>query len=355
MKSSINKIRENFQLKVNRIILDSIKYNLIDRFFHFAIENNILMDYINSLTVTDEIKLELIHNSFLIHNEIESVIEKIKNCYGIQSTTFHVESERILFLNDPNLLGISPFLFNQNQWIKIIVEEIRKSKHIENDINYIFKIIKDCLNETFERLGVSEFSDLRYKFYSDEWSEEILTANDMFALIVDEFIGNSEKLALDENQEKKKDKYLRFEMEKNSINSKLKINLPFDVADKVFIKYFEISFTKDKCDKIYSGFRNFLKVICNNTLAETEIKAIEVTEEEVKKMIGFFSNYKEADTSPNIFNYTVPKLIELMERISGLPQKTTWEKSHRDNKYKIDKNLEREINSIIPDNSALIK
>ena len=44
-----------------------------------------------------------------------------------------------------------------------------------------------------------------------------------------------------------------------------------------------------------------------------------------------------------------------MERISGLSQKTTWEKAHRDSNYKIDKNLEKEINSILPEKNSQAK
>ena len=257
-------------------------------------------------------------------------------------------------IDNSDLLGLSPYLFDFKDFKKYLTFDIHNSKigYCAMDFHDIFK---NSLNDTLYRLNSDGF--LFYNTESVNDDDEVLfyDAGDIINLFYGEIFSVWNNFDEKVKEDKKTVKFLKSEMFKNSINSKLKINLPFDAADKVFIKYFEISFTKDKFDKIYPSFRIFLKALCNKNSIETQIKTIQLTDEEVKKMIGFFSCYKETDLSSNIFNYTVPHLVELMELISGLPQKTTWEKAHRDNKYKIDKNLEREINSIIPNNSALIK
>lgn len=349
MGNDIEKIRINFQKTLDNIIFDSRKYSLIDRLFHFAIENSILMDYINSLVLSDEKKLELIHNSFTIYDEIDTVIDTIKNCYGIKSIDFHSRSTKILFLDNPSLLGISPFLFTQIEWQNIIVDEIKKLKYKSDDINPIYDIIKNCLDDTFQRLRVDEFRDLRYKLYSDEWSEDILTANDMFSLIVDKFIENSNKLDFDELQLKQEKSFLKAEMIKSSIANKIKINLPFDDADKIFKEFFKSMCSQERATLLYDDFSAYLKIIYKKLPLNTKLKSLKITEEEIKKLIKFFSEYKvTSKTLDNYFSYKTKDLFELMRSISGLEIKTTWDKAHSEDTYKVSEDLKQEINFIIP-------
>ena len=169
--------------KIEKVISDSKKYNLIDRFFHFSIEKNELIKYIISLEIVEKTKLELLNHLGLLDFQKTEVIEKIKKCYGIESVDFYKNSDRILFINNPNLLGISPFLFEQNTWSEIIIDDIRKSNFKSEDLNQIYNKIECCLNETLERLDKNDFNGL---ILDNKWNKEISSSSDMFSLVVDE-------------------------------------------------------------------------------------------------------------------------------------------------------------------------
>ena len=169
--------------KIEKVISDSKKYNLIDRFFHFSIEKNELIKYIISLEIVEKTKLELLNHLGLLDFQKTEVIEKIKKCYEIESVDFYKNSDRILFINNPNLLGISPFLFEQNAWSEIIIDDIRKSNFKSEDLNQIYNKIECCLNETLERLDKNDFNGL---ILDNKWNKEISSSSDMFSLVVDE-------------------------------------------------------------------------------------------------------------------------------------------------------------------------
>lgn len=169
--------------KIEMVISNSKKYNLIDRFFHFSIEKNKLIKYVISLEIEEKIKLELLNNLGLLDFQKTEVIEKIKKCYGIESADFYKNSDRILFINNPNLLGISPFLFEQNTWAEIIIDDIRKSNFKSEDLNQLYNKIECCLNETLERLDKNDFNGL---ILDNKWNKEISSSSDMFSLVVDE-------------------------------------------------------------------------------------------------------------------------------------------------------------------------
>ncbi|SNB30433.1 hypothetical protein NO004_560093 [Flavobacterium psychrophilum] len=345
----MDKEEKNLTLKIEEIIIESKKYNLIDRFYHLNIESNKLYKYINSLEADFYKKMSYIGYITLIQNEIDELIDKIKNCYGIWNPKFHLETQRTLFLDNPNLLGISPFLFDQEDWRKIILNEIEKLKYIEKHTNPIFWIIDGCLKDTFYRLQINEFSELQgiTHFYKG-WDESIKTSIDVFSLIVDECFDIGKNSEEQIASKKYSQEFVENQILDQSITSKLKINTTFEVADKVFKKYFELNFKKERFLSLYPNFRFFLQILCNKKNSiQNKPKSIGLSQEEVKKLIGFFSSYKSINTSDNIFTYEVKQLIELLEQISGLEANTTWEKSHRDIKYKIDNTLLREINSII--------
>ena len=169
--------------KIEKVISDSKKYNLIDRFFHFSIEKNELIKYIISLEIVEKTKLELLNHLGLLDFQKTEVIGKIKKCYEIESVDFYKNSDRILFINNPNLLGISPFLFEQNTWSEIIIDDIRKSNFKSEDLNQIYNKIECCLNETLERLDKNDFNGL---ILDNKWNKEISSSSDMFSLVVDE-------------------------------------------------------------------------------------------------------------------------------------------------------------------------
>lgn len=167
--------------KIDRVIFESKKYNLIDRLFHFYIESDELLKYIISLKLEMNIGIMLINYMGLLRLEIDLTIEKIKKNYGIESINFYKNSTRIFFINNPDLLGISPFLFNQEIWTEIIIDDIRKSDYKVNDINQIFWIIENCLNETLERLGKKDFNNLTIG-----WDKKLLAASDISTLVIDD-------------------------------------------------------------------------------------------------------------------------------------------------------------------------
>lgn len=182
--------------KIEKVISDSKKYNLIDRFFHFSIEKNELIKYVISLEIEEKTKLELLNHLGLLDFQKTEVIEKIKKCYGIESVDFYKNSDRILFINNPNLLGISPFLFEQNTWAEIIIDDIRKSNFKSEDLNQIYNKIECCLNETLERLDKNDFNGL---ILDNKWNKEISSSSDMFSLVVDEFFDLEENPKSTEN------------------------------------------------------------------------------------------------------------------------------------------------------------
>lgn len=171
--------------KIEKVISDSKKYNLIDRFFHFSIEKNALIKYVISLEIKEKTKLELLNHLGLLDFQKTDVIEKIKKCYGIESVNFYKNSDRILFINNPNLLGISPFLFEQNTWSEIIIDDIIKSNFKSEDLNQLYNKIECCLNETLERLDKNDFNGL---ILDNKWNKEISSSTDIFSLVVDDII-----------------------------------------------------------------------------------------------------------------------------------------------------------------------
>lgn len=182
--------------KIEKVISDSKKHNLIDRFFHFSIEKNELIKYVISLEIEEKTKLELLNHLGLLDFQKTEVIEKIKKCYGIESVDFYKNSDRILFINNPNLLGISPFLFKQNTWAEIIIDDIRKSNFKSEDLNQIYNKIEYCLNETLERLDKNDFNGL---ILDNKWNKEISSSSDIFSLVVDEFFDLDENPKSTEN------------------------------------------------------------------------------------------------------------------------------------------------------------
>ena len=346
------------QLALKKEIKKGKKLEPIEYFYYLLTKLYKTKNIIKKFEQSNEKDIELASDSYELIYCLRSELLKIKvdilNIYELSNFIEYSKTDKATILNNPNLFGISPFLFeiSTREWFNFIENDIKN--YGKFNLNLIEKKISSILKNTLNRIGASAFpTHHRYDWASEEIESEYIYSNlveDLFEAYEDRILDDFEKIEDNENR-----KFLKFFKSKELIKLKIHIDLPFDLADKIFKKYFEINFTKDRCDKIYSGFRKFLIVICNNTLTETEIKKIDLTEEEIKKMIGFFSCYKETDLSPNIFNYTVPKLVDLMELISGLPQKTTWEKAHRENKYKIDKSLKTKIDSIIPNDSALIK
>lgn len=183
-KVSEQELRTKFPIffeKIERVIFESRKYNLIDRFFHFYIEKNEILKYVISLKLDINTGLDLINYIGLLDLEIGLLIEKIKKSYGIISVEFYKKSKKKLFIENPDLLGISPFLFEQEEWGEFIIDDIRKSSYEVDDINHLYNRIENCLNETLERLDKKDFNSIT----RGKWDKEVSTPSDISTLVID--------------------------------------------------------------------------------------------------------------------------------------------------------------------------
>ena len=185
-KVSEQELRTKFPIffeKIERVIFESRKYNLIDRFFHFYIENKEMSKYVRSLKLDMNVGLELINYIGILHSEEINIISKIRKCYEIESIDSYINSDKILFVNNLDLLGISPFFFKQEEWTQIIIEDIRRSNYKSTDLSELYVKIETCLNDTLERLGKKDFTDLTI---FGKWKKN--KPSDMFSLLEDDIL-----------------------------------------------------------------------------------------------------------------------------------------------------------------------
>ena len=178
-KVSEQELRIEFPLffeKIDRVIFESRKYNLIDRLFHFSIESKEMYKYVRSLKLEINIGLELTNYIGILHSEGINIISKIRKCYEIESVDSYVNSDKVSFVNNLDLLGISPFFFEQEVWTEIIIEDIKK--WLMEKAPWL--VIETCLNDTLERLGEKDFTNLTY---FGKWNK--VEPSDMFTLLED--------------------------------------------------------------------------------------------------------------------------------------------------------------------------
>lgn len=183
-KVSEQELRTKFPIffeKIEWVIFESRKYNLIDRFFHFYIEKNEILKYVISLKLDINTGLDLVNYIGLLDLEIGLLIEKIKKSYGIESVEFYKKTNKKIFIDNPDLLGISPFFFGQEEWGEIIIDDIRKSSYEVDDINHLYNMIENCLNETLERLDKKDFNSIT----RGKWDKEVSTPSDISTLVID--------------------------------------------------------------------------------------------------------------------------------------------------------------------------
>jgi hypothetical protein len=187
----------NLELKVENIIREGRKYNMIDRFFHYSIEKMELQEDIDMLDLTEDDKgaltAELLSDFYLIEHELK---ENIKKSYGIYVFEVYAKTEKKSIIENPTLLGMSPFLFTKDEWVKFIANDIKKSKNvIYYDIeNIIMTSLTDSLDRLRRDLFLLKKSSSTYSFYS---------SFGLFSLIVDdifEMIENSDSTEFKTNQ-----------------------------------------------------------------------------------------------------------------------------------------------------------
>jgi hypothetical protein len=194
----IMKNREtNLELKLENIVRDGKKYNMIDRFFHYSIEEMELDKDIDRLDLTEDdkgaVRAELLSDLYLIEKTLK---EDIKKSFGISDFEVYAKSEKKSIIENPALLGITPFLFNKNEWVKFMENDIKKCKNVS--FYHIENIIMSSLTDTLNRLDKDMF--LLNNSTSDS---NIFSAIGLFSLIVDdifEMIENSDSTEFKTNQ-----------------------------------------------------------------------------------------------------------------------------------------------------------
>jgi hypothetical protein len=172
-------IKEELSTIVIKIIEDGRKYNLIDRFFHYKIERENLYKKINSIKFSAEnVKLNkdeflTLYNEYLdeIDFKIRDLIETIKSSFGIDDFYSYKIEGKSKIINNPYLLGISPYLYDFNDFKKYLRHDILISKIGSSalDFHYIFE---SSLNDTLNRLNSNSF--LFYNTDSVDDSDVIL-------------------------------------------------------------------------------------------------------------------------------------------------------------------------------------
>lgn len=317
-KVSEQELRTKFPIlfeKIERVIFESRKYNLIDRFFHFYIEKNEILKYVISLKLDINTGLDLINYIGLLDLEIGLLIEKIKKSYGIISVEFYKKSKKKLFIENPDLLGISPFLFEQEEWGEFIIDDIRKSSYEVDDINHLYNRIENCLNETLERLDKKDFNSVTFRY---KWNKEVSTPSGISALVVDDIYD------LDKNP-KSTENIIKNLIKKNSETQLSKIvlygNFTTGKLIETMIEKFgkkSIKLSNDNIEDIKSFVGQNFKNSKGKNLGYKEIKSKSFFNEHIKLIkIILIDNVKKENIKctekdiARIINKTLPELGEL--------------------------------------------
>lgn len=242
------------------VMKESKKYNILDRFFHFKIETLEIEKEIEDLNLSYDLKKVLVCETIdtVISESLHYIILDIKNCYGLwgKGIDNYLNNDKTTLIDNPVLLGISPFLFEQEEWIKVLSNDVKKSNYKSNDDYYVFTVIMTCLNDTLFRLGLNKFENLK------GWQDDYLDASIMPILLWndnDNFSNIKSKL---------RDKHIKDLIKDNKKNELNKIilsenlttkNLAQILIDKLTYRLtyeLEPSNQQDIKSFIYSNFRN---------------------------------------------------------------------------------------------------
>ncbi|XDZ53084.1 hypothetical protein FlaCF_0132 [Flavobacterium tructae] len=165
-------------IEFENIVRDGRKYNLIDRFFHYSIEEIKMLENIDKQDLTENIKNDILREIENIFSELTiNLINKIKYCFGLHSFSSYLNNRKTTIFDNPSLLGISPFLFDQFEWEHVIINEIKKSGYGITNLYNVEKMITNNLEEALFRLDKEEFVCL----YG--WNKKSISANELFYLI----------------------------------------------------------------------------------------------------------------------------------------------------------------------------
>jgi hypothetical protein len=179
-KNRLNELQNRFPalfLKFENVFREAKKFNIIDRYFHYEIE---IKEMLKNLSPQEEKELQIdVFN--VLRNYQYNLIYNIKYCYGLMQFQEYLESDKTLIIDNPSLVGISPFLFSQIEWILVLTAEVKKSSSKANNIYNFEKIIYNNLKETLDRLDMEDFGKLQHG-----WDKNNLSAWEMYNLIKSE-------------------------------------------------------------------------------------------------------------------------------------------------------------------------
>lgn len=183
---------KKFELKVEKIFQKGKQFNMIDRFYYYLIKTNQIKDQIVKLDLTLNEYSEFLYRLFFDFEtrrcELKSLIIK---SYGLYNIKVYKTTKHATILSNPNLLGITPFLFNtsSSEWYNYLKNDVEKFG------NYNFydleQIILSSLDEALSRLNLSAFTIV--DFNSNKIKD--LNSDGLFSLLVDdvfELIENNE-------------------------------------------------------------------------------------------------------------------------------------------------------------------
>lgn len=197
-------IKEELLAVVNKIIEDGRKYNLIDRLFHYKIERDKLHENISIAKFSKEnVKLNRAEFSTLYNEyskeidlKINGLIETIKYSFGIDDFYSYKLVGKSKIIDNPSLLGITPYLYDIENFKKFLRHDILISKIGAGALDFYY-ILENTLNDTLNRLNSNAF--LFYNTESVDDDDEILfyDAGDIINLFYGEFYSvwnNSESI-----------------------------------------------------------------------------------------------------------------------------------------------------------------
>src|SRR5690606_15900709 len=106
-----------------------------------------------------------------------NLIYKIKYCFGLHSFSSYLKNGKTVIIENPFLLGISPFLFDQFEWEDVMISEIKKSRYDITNLYNIELMIRNSLNEALYRLDKEEFDNLQ------SWTKNKISPEGLVLLI----------------------------------------------------------------------------------------------------------------------------------------------------------------------------
>lgn len=184
-------IQVKFESKVLYIFENGKKYDILERYFYFEIEEKKLRIEIDNLDLSEDEKREFCSELFYVHllptckpfsQETYLLVKKIKDSFGLSNFEDYSKNQKTSIIDNPNLLGISPILFSTEDWKKFILHDIEKSNI--SSLNYYAKKIISCIDDALFRLDKDFF--IISKTSENKSSFSGYTAMRLFSLIEDD-------------------------------------------------------------------------------------------------------------------------------------------------------------------------